>query len=135
MQQIFLIAWGLCIAFIPALAEGEVRQSSVLGVGELLQVSLGLTLVLFAIAFSAWLLRRFTRLGGAMGGTLRILGGVSLGGRERVILLQVGEQQILVGVAPGRVQTLHVLAQPLPMSQPPADFSLALHALTREKGQ
>jgi len=28
-------------------------------------------------------------------------------------LLQVGEQQLLLGVAPGRVQTLHVLEQPL----------------------
>ena len=50
----------------------------------------------------------------AAGGGLRILGGLSMGARERVVLLQVGDTQLLVGVAPGRVQTLHVLEQPLP---------------------
>jgi len=36
-----------------------------------------------------------------------------MGTRERVVLLQVGETQLLLGVAPGRVQTLHVLDKPL----------------------
>ncbi|CAK0749581.1 Flagellar protein FliO [Gammaproteobacteria bacterium] len=134
MQQIFLIAWGWCISFPSAWAEGEVRQHPAPGVGDLLQVSLSLTLVLVVIALSAWLLRRFARLGGTMGGALRVLGGVSLGARERAILVQVGEQQILLGVAPGRVQTLYVLAQPLSVPQPPADFAAALRALVRENG-
>jgi flagellar protein FliO/FliZ len=38
-----------------------------------------------------------------------------LGTRERAVLLQVGDQQLVVGVAPGRVQTLHVLDKPLSM--------------------
>ena len=36
-----------------------------------------------------------------------------MGARERVVLIQVGKQQMLLGVAPGRVQTLHVLDEPL----------------------
>jgi flagellar protein FliO/FliZ len=39
-----------------------------------------------------------------------------MGARERVVLIQAGETQLLLGVAPGRVQTLHVLDQPLQMS-------------------
>ena len=41
------------------------------------------------------------------------MGGISLGGKERIVLVQVGEQQLLVGVAPGSLRTLHVLDQPL----------------------
>ncbi len=76
---------------------------------SLLQMSLGLVAVLVAIVGMAWLARRFGRFQSPAGGILRILGGLSLGPRERVVLLQVGNVQLLVGVAPGRIQTLHVL--------------------------
>ncbi len=36
-----------------------------------------------------------------------------MGPRERVVLVQVGKQQLLLGVAPGRIQTLHVLDEPV----------------------
>lgn len=85
--------------------------------GEYLQVVLGLFLVVGLIIALAWVARRFGRFSVAGAGALRILGGLSIGQRERVVLIQVGEQQILLGVAPGRVQTLHVLAQPI---TPPA---------------
>lgn len=81
--------------------------------GNLVQVTLGLLLVLAMIVGIAWLLRRYGRLQSAASGSLKILGGLSIGPRERVVLLQVGDTQLLVGVAPGRVQMLHVLDEPL----------------------
>jgi flagellar protein FliO/FliZ len=36
-----------------------------------------------------------------------------VGSRERVILLRAGDKHLLIGVAPGRVQTLHVFDQAL----------------------
>ena len=56
-------------------------------------------------------------LSSAAAGSLRVLGGLSMGTRERVVLIQVGETQLLLGVAPGRVQTLHVLEEPIPTSE------------------
>jgi flagellar protein FliO/FliZ len=84
-----------------------------LGAGNLLQLSFGLLVVLAAIVGSAWLLRRYGRLQSGAEGALRIIGGLSMGPRERVVLLQVGTQQLLLGVAPGRIQTLHVLDEPV----------------------
>lgn len=84
-----------------------------LSMSSLWQLTLGMMLVLGLILAIAWLLKRTGRFQAAAGGGLRILGGLSMGSRERVILLQVGSTQLLVGVAPGRVQTLHVLGQPL----------------------
>ncbi len=40
---------------------------------------------------------------------MRIVGGLSLGMREKVILLQVGKKQLVLGVTPGRIDALHVL--------------------------
>jgi len=36
------------------------------------------------------------------------------------VLIKVGSAQLLVGVAPGRVNTLHVLAEPIAPSAAPA---------------
>ncbi|MCI0668646.1 MAG: flagellar biosynthetic protein FliO [Methylococcaceae bacterium] len=76
---------------------------------DLMEWTMALGLVIFLILVSAWLLRRFNRLSISHGNRLRILGGIPVGTRERVVLLQVGERQLLLGVAPGRVETLHVL--------------------------
>ena len=82
--------------------------ASVLSGNEWLQWGSGLGVVIFLILVSAWILRRLNRLSISRGKRLIILGGISVGTRERVILLQAGEKQLLLGVAPGRVATLHV---------------------------
>jgi len=107
-----------------------------LAMTSLWQLTLGMLLVLGLILGMAWLLKRSGRFQMAAGGSLRILGGLSMGSRERVVLIQAGETQLLLGVAPGRVQTLHVLDQPLqPREAPPAGgFAEQLgRLLTREK--
>ncbi|MGA7800582.1 MAG: flagellar biosynthetic protein FliO [Gammaproteobacteria bacterium] len=81
--------------------------------GSLVQLTLGLLAVLAAIALVAWLMRRVGRFQSGVGGAMRIVGGLSMGARERVVLIQVGETQLLLGVAPGRVQTLHVMQEPI----------------------
>jgi len=83
--------------------------------GSLLQVLLALVLVVVLIIGMAWLMRRISGISYSSGGAIRILGGVQVGQRERVVLVQVGSQQLLLGVAPGRVQTLHVLDEPVSM--------------------
>lgn len=49
---------------------------------------------------------------GAKAGALTIKGGVNVGGKERVVWMQAGETHLLLGVSPGRVQTLHVFDVP-----------------------
>lgn len=79
----------------------------------ILQVVMALVLVLLLIVGMGWLMRRVTAFSYGSGGVIRVLGGVPVGQRERAVLVQVGEQQLLLGVAPGRVQTLYVLPQPI----------------------
>ena len=90
----------------------ELAQPSAMTSG-LLQVTLGLFVVLMVIAGAAWFARRFGHFNVAAKGNLRIIGGLQMGARERVVLMQVGEKQLLLGVAPGRIQTLHVLEEPI----------------------
>lgn len=76
---------------------------------NLLQVLLGLVAVIALMLVFAWLMRRMSGFQGGAPGAMRVLGGLSMGAREKVVLVQVGETQLVLGVAPGRVQTLHVL--------------------------
>jgi flagellar protein FliO/FliZ len=88
---------------------GKETSVSPLAAGTLLETVVGLLLILALIVALGWLVRRYGKLPSAGKGIVTVLGGVSLGPRERAVVLQVGEARLLVGVAPGRVQTLHVL--------------------------
>lgn len=79
----------------------------------LAQMLVGLVLVVAAILVLAFFMRRVGGMQSRLGSEFRVLGGISLGSRERMLLVQVGEKQLVVGVAPGRVQTLHVLDEPI----------------------
>jgi flagellar protein FliO/FliZ len=93
---------------------GELTNVAAPDVGSsLIQVTFGLFVVLMIIAAAAWFSRRFGHFQATAGGSLRIIGGLHLGAKERLVVVQVGEEQLLLGVAPGRVATLHVLAKPL----------------------
>jgi flagellar protein FliO/FliZ len=74
-----------------------------------LRVTLAMILVLGALLAAAWFARRVRGVGGASSDRLTVLAQVSLGTRERAVLLRVGALQVLVGVAPGNVRTLHVI--------------------------
>lgn len=80
---------------------------------SILKVSAGLLLVIFAIFGSAWFFRRFGNFSPVANDSLRVIGGLTIGQKEKIVLLQVGEEQVLVGVAPGNIQKLHVLEKPI----------------------
>lgn len=75
--------------------------------GSVLTMLLGLTAVLALMAGIAWLFKRFGLAQNLTGNAAaKVIGGVSVGTRERVMVIEVGDQWIVVGVAPGRVNAL-----------------------------
>lgn len=83
-------------------------------VGQLTQLVLGLLLVLGLIFFLAWLLRRVQQAGPAgKGQVIELIGSRALGPRDRLVLVQVGNEQILLGLTPGTITPLHVMKEPV----------------------
>jgi len=79
------------------------------GAAGLLQTILALMLVLGLLAGLAWAMKRFgPRMGGGSA-NLRVVSALNLGGRERIMVVEVGDQWIVVGAAPGRVNALHTM--------------------------
>lgn len=83
------------------------------GAGGLVSVTLALLVVLAAIFAVAWVARRVRGMGNRLGNAIDVLADMPLGPKERAVLLKVGAEQILIGVAPGRVSALHVLREPI----------------------
>ncbi|WP_045223584.1 flagellar biosynthetic protein FliO [Methyloterricola oryzae] len=76
---------------------------------DLLQWTLAFGAVLLALFVFALALRRLGQFSRLEPGSFKVLAALSLGSRERVVLVQAGAKQLVLGVAPGRVQTLCVL--------------------------
>lgn len=87
---------------LPQPAQPAVAASA----GSLVQTITGLMVVLGALALFAWGMKRFGPKAQAGAGGLRIVGALNLGGRERIMLVEVGDQWIVVGASPGRVNAL-----------------------------
>lgn len=101
-----LLLPGMALAAEPAAAGPELAAMTV-------RVVLSLAAVIALVVLAAWLLRRLQTGIGSAPRRLRVIESHSLGVKERMVLVAVGEQQLLLGIAPGSVRTLHVLSTPL----------------------
>lgn len=98
----------------PAWAQQAVVGGSLTKPGDYFgQIFFSLILVLVLIFVVAWLLRRFNKFSAVANGNLQVHGVLQVGQRERIVLLEVGEKQLLIGVTPNRISTLHELETPI----------------------
>lgn len=131
------------LALVALFAQGSVLAATEPPIpstsGALLQGLLGLGLVLLALAAFFWFLRRFSPGQSAAQGAVKVVGGVMLGPRERLVVVEVGETWLLLGVGGGQVNTLHSLPRPegyTPQVTPPGrgpDFAGKLKELLSKR--
>jgi flagellar protein FliO/FliZ len=119
------------LAAEPAAQAAAPLAGSAMG-GQLVQLLLGLLLVIGVIFLLAWLLRRVQQIVPRGGQVIKIVATQALGPRDRLILVQVGGEQILLGLTPGTITALHVMAEPVhfPDAEPAsAEFAQRLMEL------
>ncbi|MBA5686430.1 flagellar biosynthetic protein FliO [Rugamonas apoptosis] len=94
--------------------------------GGLLQSIFALGFVLALLVGAAWLLKRFGPKSVTGGAHVRLVGALSVGARERILVVEVGEQWIVVGASPGRMNALATMAR---QPHDPADDAVLAPAL------
>jgi flagellar protein FliO/FliZ len=108
-----IIAASLLFYWAPAYAmpgaDAPKQAVRTVSSGDLLHWSVGLLVVLGIFFLCAWAMRKLSGISVSGAEKMRVVGGLSLGMREKVILLQVGKKQLVLGVTPGRIDALHVL--------------------------
>jgi len=91
-----------------------------------------LLLVLFAIVISAWLLKKL-QVGGNTVNSLKVVTSLNLGSKERLVVVQVGEKQLLLGITGQQINLLDTLEEPIEVkSGVPIDLSQTLARFTRK---
>ena len=87
---------------------GSVAMSTATGpaAGSLIQTIFALCLVLALLAALAWFMKRYGPKAQAGTAHVKLVGALNLGGRERIMVVEVGDQWIVVGASPGRVNAL-----------------------------
>ena len=105
-------------AALPAMPAGApMTMAPTSSAGSLLQTILALVFVLALLIGLAWFMKRYGPK--VMGGNnkMRVVSSLNLGGRERIVLVEVADQWIVVGASPGRINALATL--PRQESEPP----------------
>ena len=116
----------------PALAADRVVPET--GLVQVVSSLVGIVLLIFLLA---WGLKRLQSGNTGSGNTIRIVAALAMGTRERGVLIQVGDEQLLVGVGPGGMRTLHVLEHPLDVDNglhPPSAFARRLREVLGGSG-
>ena len=113
MYRFLLLICALPAELLAQQASSDIAVVEPLSTSYLMKLTGGLILVVAAIFCLAWLLKRLKLTQHSQHGLLKIVAGLPLGTRDRIIVLQVGEEQLLLGLSPGRIENLHTLTTPL----------------------
>jgi flagellar protein FliO/FliZ len=108
-----LLVWPLrpCIATAAEPAQGS--PDLPVGASELLGLGGSLILVIAAVVVVGWLYAKSQGIRGVASNVITVLASQALGAKERVVLIEVGGKQIVLGMTAQQVQTLHVFDTPV----------------------
>ena len=109
------LAGGLLAISAPGvLSAAEIGSgTTVVGPSEIINTALSLLLIVGAIMALAWLLNRLQGGRSHNGGLINVVASHALGAKERLLVVDVGGRQLVVGVTASQISTLHVLDEPL----------------------
>jgi flagellar protein FliO/FliZ len=111
-------------------------SASPLSVGSLAQLTLSLIAIVALIFALGWVLKRFKLT--APRGSLdsEVLDQLALGPRERIVLLRIGDAQVLVGVGAGGIVPLTPLSTPVALKAalPSPAFAERLRDMMKRPG-
>ena len=140
LNRLLWLGYGLLIAgssFADENVPAKMPSSGegFLNTGFVFQLIGALLLVLICIFVVVVVIRRINI--GYIGGKqhIRVISSISVGPREKLLLVEVGTQQVLVGSTPTSIQRLHQLDEPVDASMPEATgFSSILGSLSGSSG-
>jgi flagellar protein FliO/FliZ len=92
---------------------GMAQPASPLSVSSLTQLTLSLLAIVILIFAISWALKRLKLAGPRGSGEIAVVDELSLGPRERIVLIRVGDSQVLVGVGASGLVPLTPLAVPI----------------------
>lgn len=84
-------------------------NASPINISSIFQVIAALLVIIILIVSLSWFFRKYGNTFSMNNANMKVISALSLGGKEKAVLIQVGEEQILIGVSPGSIRKIHVL--------------------------
>ncbi|HHA1915641.1 MULTISPECIES: flagellar biosynthetic protein FliO [Enterobacter] len=120
--------------------QATISQPAAVPGSPLLQVSGALFGIIAFILIAAWLVKRFGLAGKTAGAHgLKVSASTTLGPRERVVIVEVDDARLVLGVTASNISVLHKLP-PAPAAvderaETPADFQSVMKSLLKRSGR
>lgn len=120
--------------------QATILQPSAVPGSPLLQVSGALFGIIAFILIAAWLAKRFGLAGKTVAARgLKVSASTSLGPRERVVIVDVEDARLVLGITASNISVLHKLPPaPVPVdesAEAPADFQSVMKSLLKRSGR
>lgn len=100
------LCMSLFSLYIPFSLAAEGQAQVISPSASMLKMVIGLGLVLAVMFGITWLAKRMLPHAKASNSTVKVVGGVSVGTRERVVVVEVAGRWLVVGVASGNVSAI-----------------------------
>jgi flagellar protein FliO/FliZ len=115
---------------------GLASPASPLNVGSLAQLTLSLLAVVALIFALSWIMKRLKFSAANSSGDMAVLDVLSVGPRERIALIRVGDSQVLVGISAAGMVALTPLSTRIAISPAPRApaFAERLRELMKRPG-
>lgn len=118
LQLLSLLALTLSLIFLmPTARAAEAGAGSspvpMLDSGSLLQMLLALAVVVVLIIGLSFAIQKFKLFTVGSSAHIRIVGGLALSNKDRLLLVQVGNEQLLISASPGRINKVHEMREPV----------------------
>ncbi|GGC75380.1 flagellar biosynthetic protein FliO [Marinobacter halophilus] len=134
-----ILTWLIpAMVALPVLAEesaapaaGDAARNAPDTVGTVVSLGVGLLAVVAVIYGCAWLIRRMNGMTGMNNNAIKVVSVMAIGARERIALIEVGGQQILLGITPSAIRTLQVFDEPVvdAANPPSSEFARRLQGM------
>lgn len=110
----------LLLVSLPLSLQAAESNAPGIPAGTYLQATLALLLIIGLLLGATWAARKVS--GGKMfgQGNMRVISGIAVGPKERIILVEVEDNWLVIGIVPGQIRTLHTLPKSV-NSTPPSD--------------
>ena len=95
------------------------ENNAEIGVTNYVQMLFGLFAIVIFIFAVAWLIKRMGTLNPNHSTHLKIVAGLSVGQREKIVVVQVMDEQFLVGITQSNIQLLNKLDKSIPVQNMP----------------
>ena len=129
IRKVGMLISGFMSPFVFAADQTDKNPSMI--ENSLGQVVWALLFVIAAIVGLSYLAKKMNVIPGTGNDLIKVVGGITLNNKDRLLLVQIGEEQLLLGATPGRINKIHKMEEPITVAENQGQSSVSKEKFSR----